>query len=55
VSGSRAPHDDPSAKLASGGDWVARGEETCRTVYGESYDMLRENVRELVLELRGEQ
>jgi 4-carboxymuconolactone decarboxylase len=47
VSGSPAPHDDQSARLASGGDWVARGEETCRTVYGESYDMLRENIREL--------
>lgn len=27
--------------------WRARGEETCRTVYGESYEKLRENVRAL--------
>lgn len=27
--------------------WRARGEDTCRIVYGESYDRLRENVREL--------
>ena len=47
VSGSPGPQNDPSAQLANGSDWVARGEETCRTVYGESYELLRENIREL--------
>jgi 4-carboxymuconolactone decarboxylase len=27
--------------------WRERGEDTCRVVYGDSYDKLRENVREL--------
>ncbi len=47
VSGICAPDRDPSAELANGSDWVARGEETCATVYGESYDLLRDNVRAL--------
>ena len=47
VSGLPAPKEDPSAQIVNGGEWVARGEETCRTVYGESYELLRENVREL--------
>jgi 4-carboxymuconolactone decarboxylase len=32
---------------ASGGDWRARGEETCATVYGEMYERLRGNIRRL--------
>lgn len=28
-------------------DWTARGEETCRLVYGENYQKLRQNVRTL--------
>lgn len=28
-------------------DWTRRGEETCRTVYGDNYAKLRRNVREL--------
>lgn len=47
VSAHAAPNSDPSAGLANADDWVARGEETCRTVYGESYDLLRENIRDL--------
>jgi 4-carboxymuconolactone decarboxylase len=47
VSGETAPGSDASAELGSASEWVARGEETCRTVYGESYDLLRENIREL--------
>ena len=47
VSGAAAPEDDAEAELKSGSDWVRRGEATCRTVYGESYDLLRENIREL--------
>ena len=47
VSGFAAPDKDSSADLANGADWVARGEETCRIVYGESYELLRENIAEL--------
>jgi 4-carboxymuconolactone decarboxylase len=47
VSGSPAPSTDPSAELGQSSDWIARGEETCQVVYGESYDLLRENIREL--------
>lgn len=47
VSGIPSPDRDPSAELANGSDWVARGEETCAAVYGESYELLRENVRDL--------
>ncbi len=47
VSGVQAPESDKSAELASGGEWVDRGEKTCETVYGESYEMLRANIRSL--------
>jgi 4-carboxymuconolactone decarboxylase len=47
VSGKRAPADDPEARLANGSQWEERGEKTCRTVYGESYQMLRQNIRNL--------
>lgn len=47
VSGTAAPAEDASAELASGSDWVGRGEATCRTVYGESYELLRANIRGL--------
>ena len=47
VSGERAPQSDESAEMVNGSDWVERGERTCRTVYGESYELLRENIREL--------
>lgn len=47
VSGSTAPASDRAAELGSGADWVAQGERTCQTVYGESYDMLRENIKAL--------
>jgi 4-carboxymuconolactone decarboxylase len=30
-----------------GGDWAARGEATCRRVYGAQYERLRENIRVL--------
>ena len=42
-----APLEDPAAMLSSGVDWVERGEATCKTVYGESYELLRSNIREL--------
>ena len=47
VSGVAAPASDRAAELDSGADWVALGENTCRTVYGESYTMLRENMKAL--------
>ena len=47
VSGLPAPRSDESAAMANGLDWVHRGERTCRTVYGESYELLRENISEL--------
>jgi len=47
VSGIEAPAADESAELGSGIAWVEKGEETCQTVYGESYEMLRQNIRSL--------
>ena len=47
VSGTTAPSDDPEAKLRNDSDWEEKGQETCRTVYGESYEMLRQNIRAL--------
>lgn len=47
ASGLAAPAEDPEAEIQNGSDWNARGQETCRTVYGESYEMLRRNVRNL--------
>jgi 4-carboxymuconolactone decarboxylase len=47
VSGIAAPVADSDAELRNDSDWVERGEETCSVVYGESYEMLRENIRAL--------
>jgi 4-carboxymuconolactone decarboxylase len=47
TSGITAPAADPEAELSAGADWVSRGVETCSTVYGESYELLRENIRAL--------
>ena len=47
VSRAPAPSDDSEAKLANSAQWEERGERTCRTVYGESYEMLRQNIRAL--------
>jgi 4-carboxymuconolactone decarboxylase len=47
VSGYSAPVEDPDADLVNGSDWVEKGEATCETVYGESYEMLRRNIRTL--------
>ena len=47
VSGIAAPVADPDAELRNDSDWVERGEKTCSVVYGESYEMLRENIRAL--------
>jgi 4-carboxymuconolactone decarboxylase len=47
VSGVSAPAADKAAELRHGGDWIERGEQTCKTIYGESYELLRENIRNL--------
>jgi len=47
VSGEPAPASDAGAEIANGDDWTRRGEATCRIVYGESYEMLRDNIRAL--------
>lgn len=47
VSGHPAPLEDPDADLTNSSDWIQKGEATCETVYGESYEMLRRNIRTL--------
>jgi 4-carboxymuconolactone decarboxylase len=47
VSGIAPPQADTDAELRNDSDWVERGERTCSVVYGESYEMLRENIRAL--------
>jgi 4-carboxymuconolactone decarboxylase len=47
LSGEAAPDEDKSAALRSGADWEKRGEATCEIVYGESYQLLRENIQKL--------
>jgi len=54
ASGRPAPEADPDASGAnpdaSGANlafWRARGEETCAVVYGDHYEKLRRNIREL--------
>jgi 4-carboxymuconolactone decarboxylase len=47
ASGARAPLTDESASARNAKEWERNGEATCEIVYGESYEMLRRNVREL--------
>lgn len=47
ASGVRAPLNDESASAGDIREWERMGEQTCATVYGASYEMLRRNVREL--------
>ncbi len=47
LSGTAAPESDAAAEHRNDSDWIERGMETCKTVYGESYDLLRENIRAL--------
>jgi 4-carboxymuconolactone decarboxylase len=42
-----APAADSEAQIANLDMWRELGERTCRIVYGDSYERLRENVREL--------
>jgi len=47
ASGVRAPLSDDLAQSKHVAAWERDGEATCAIVYGESYDMLRRNIREL--------
>ena len=47
ASGRPAPEADPDASGANLAFWRARGEETCAVVYGDHYEKLRRNIREL--------
>ena len=47
VSARPAPSDDEHATVDDLALWRERGEETCRVVYGDMYEKLRENIREL--------
>jgi 4-carboxymuconolactone decarboxylase len=48
VSGVPAPQADEADELWRAGDeWAARGEATCRAVYGAAYERLRHNIRTL--------
>jgi 4-carboxymuconolactone decarboxylase len=42
-----APAADSDAGAIDEAQWRARGEATCRTIYGANYDQLRNNVRAL--------
>jgi 4-carboxymuconolactone decarboxylase len=47
ISGVAAPADDGWSSPARVGDWVADGERTCATVYGDFYGRLRHNIAAL--------
>ena len=49
ASGRHAPNGDPDADPAPARvrAWHARGESTCATVYGDTYERLRTNIRDL--------
>jgi 4-carboxymuconolactone decarboxylase len=47
VSGRPAPEVDPEGLVANLDMWRDLGERTCAIVYGESYEKLRQNIREL--------
>ena len=47
VSGRPAPESDPEAAAEDFDLWRRRGAETCATVYGKSYEKLRQNICEL--------
>ena len=47
ASGLPAPAEDAEASVDDLALWRARGEETCAIVYGDSYEKLRRNIREL--------
>lgn len=47
IFGRPAPPEDAEASVGDLGFWRARGEETCAIVYGDHYEKLRRNIREL--------
>lgn len=47
ISGEVAPASDESAMMKDGSVWEQQGERTCEIVYGESCQLLRENIRRL--------
>ena len=47
VSGLEAPPADAESEAADLPTWRRRGEKTCAVIYGDSYEKLRENIREL--------
>jgi 4-carboxymuconolactone decarboxylase len=47
VSGRPAPHADAGAVYADADSWRDRGERTCAVVYGQFYERLRHNIRDL--------
>ncbi|HJP85272.1 MAG TPA: carboxymuconolactone decarboxylase family protein [Gemmatimonadaceae bacterium] len=47
VSERAAPTADEHATVDDLEEWRERGEETCRVVYGDMYERLRDNIREL--------
>src|SRR2546423_7903240 len=47
VSGSRAPAEDEESAVEDLSLWRERGEETCAIVYGDHYEKLRQNIRDL--------
>ncbi|MEO5903163.1 MAG: carboxymuconolactone decarboxylase family protein [Gemmatimonadaceae bacterium] len=47
ISGTSAPVFDRPAEMKNGAEWEKQGERTCEIVYGESYQLLRENIRKL--------
>jgi 4-carboxymuconolactone decarboxylase len=48
AAGTPAPERDEAEELwRAGQDWAARGEATCRAVYGAAYERLRRNIRTL--------
>jgi 4-carboxymuconolactone decarboxylase len=45
ISGLTPVSSDPDVENSNLDEWRARGETTCRIVYGESYEKLRDNIR----------
>lgn len=45
TSGLPAPDTDPDTEPGREDEWLRRGEEVCRQVYGDNYNRLRQNVR----------
>jgi 4-carboxymuconolactone decarboxylase len=47
VSGRSTPTDDEEASAKDFAAWRKRGEKTCAIVYGDHYEKLRQNIRDL--------